>query len=140
MPAIVYVAAGLLEDCADDFIARMDAGAGPGRIRLFTGPLINTAASLTTQVLLGTLICSDPCGSRVGGLVTFGAITQDSAADATGTAVMAQFEDSNGNVVLRTNVSSLSGDAAVRLNTVDIVAGGPIQAISVAVNFAGAGT
>ena len=65
----------------------IDAGSGAGTIKFYTGTQpASPADAITSQVLLGTLTFSDPCGSVSAGALTMSAITQDSSADATGTA------------------------------------------------------
>ena len=105
----------------------VDAGSGSGTIKFYTGamPTLTTDA-VTTQTLLGTLTCSDPCGSTASKTLTFGAITQDSSADATGTAAWARIADSLGVVVADVDVSTTGGGGVIQLNTTNIVAGGPI--------------
>ena len=109
-------------------LAAISAGSGPGLIRVYTGsPPATPATAITTQTLLGTLTCSDPAGSSSGGVITFGAITQDSSADAGGTAAWARLVDSDGVGVMDVDVTATGGGGAIELNTVTIVAGGPIQ-------------
>jgi hypothetical protein len=61
-------------------------------------------------------------------VLTFSAITQDTSADATGTATWARIADSTGATVFDCDVGT-SG-ATLNLNTTSIVAGGPIQVSS----------
>lgn len=105
----------------------IDAGSGAGTIKIYNGTQPTTAAdAVTTQTLLGTLTFSDPCGTVATGALTMSAITQDSSADATGTATWARIADSAGNTVMDVNVSVTGGGGALQLNTTSIVSGGPI--------------
>lgn len=105
----------------------IDAGSGAGTIKIYTGTQPTTAAgAVTTQTLLGTLTFSDPCGTVATGALTMGAITQDSSADADGTATWARIADSTGATVMDVNVSVTGGGGALQMNTTSIVAGGPI--------------
>lgn len=105
----------------------IDAGSGGGTIKLYTGTQPTLASdAVTTQTLLGTLTFSDPCGTVATGALTMSAITQDSSADATGTATWARIADSAGNTVMDVNVSVTGGGGALQLNTTSIVSGGPI--------------
>lgn len=105
----------------------IDAGSGAGTIKIYTGTQPTLASdAVTTQTLLGTLTFSDPCGTVATGALTMSAITQDSSADATGTATWARIADSAGNTVMDVNVSVTGGGGALQLNTTSIVAGGPI--------------
>lgn len=105
----------------------IDAGSGAGTIKIYTGTQPTLASdAVTTQTLLGTLTFSDPCGSVASGALTMSAITQDSSADADGTATWARIADSTGATVMDVNVSVTGGGGALQMNTTSIVAGGPI--------------
>jgi hypothetical protein len=106
----------------------IDGGAGAGTLKFYTGPKPATGAAITTETLLGTLTLSDPCGTVATGVLTFAAITQDAAADATGTAVWARALDSTGAFCADFTVGTSAAD--IILNTVSIVAGGPISITS----------
>ena len=115
----------------------LDAGAAGGAINIYNGTIPATPeTAITTQTLLGTLTLADPCGAVSGGVLTMGAITQDSSADASGTASWARLTDSNGNVVMDIDVSNTGGGGTLQLNTVNIVAGGPILISSFVVRVA----
>lgn len=129
----------LRNDWGQDIITRLDAGAGPAQIRFYAGTQpasVNTA--ITGQTLLGTLTCSDPCGTVTNGVVTFNAVTQDSEADATGTASFARLTDSDGNAVVDLDVTATGGGGAITMNTVAIVIGGPILMNSLVFTIPGA--
>lgn len=104
----------------------LDAGSGPGTIKLYTGTKpAGPGTAVTTQTLLGTLTLSDPAfGSPSNGVVTAGTITGDSTADATGTATWFRAADSNGLAVIDGTVGT-SG-AELILDTTSIIAGGAI--------------
>ena len=90
------------------------------------------------DVLLGTLTLSDSAGTVATGSITFGAITQDSAADATGKARRAALLDSDDTLVCELDVTATNGGGAITLNTVNIVAGGPILMNSLVITIGGA--
>jgi len=106
----------------------IDAGVGAGKINFYDGTRPATGAAITTQVLLGTVLCSDPCGSSANGVLTFSAFTDDSNADATGTASWARITDSADTFVTDASVG-LSG-ADINLNSLSIVIGGIIRITS----------
>lgn len=109
----------------------IDAGSGAGTLRVYTGTQPATPQTGASGTLLGTLTFSDPCAPNASvGVVTFSAITQDSAADAGGAAGWARLADSAGNAVIDVEVSATGGGGALQLNTVTIVAGGPITVTS----------
>lgn len=109
----------------------IDAGSGPGIIDVYSGTKpAGPDSAVTSQTKLGTLTFSDPCGSIANGELTFGAITQDSSADATGTATWARISTSAGTAVIDLDVGVIGGTASVQMNTTAIVATGPISITS----------
>ena len=124
---------------AELWISYFDAGTGPAIIEFYTGTIpTNLGDALTTQVKLGTLTCSDPAATQTAGVITFGTITQDSGADAGGTAAWAYIKDSTGAIVNAVDVSNAAGDGLIKLNTTTVVAGGPILINSLEFTVAGA--
>ena len=125
--ATVHFATGLKNNVLAPIIAAIDAGSGPGLIKIYSGTMPATVTTaLTSQVLLATLTFADPCGTITDGALTMDAITQDASADATGMAAWARITDSDGNVVMDINVSATGGSGALQMNTTSIVAGGPV--------------
>jgi hypothetical protein len=106
-------------------IDAIDADSGAGTLKFYTGPKPAAGAAISTETLLGTLTFADPCGTVTDGVLTFDTITEDSAADATGEAVWARAADSAGNFVADFTVGTSAAD--IILNTISIVAGGPIS-------------
>lgn len=136
---ILRFSTALRNAIADQILAFLDAGTGPATIEFYTGAILtNLSDAITTQVKLGTLVCSDPVGSKDSGVITFNSVTQDSAADAGGTAAWVLIKDSTGAVVAAGDVTDNAGDGFVKLNTTTIVAGGPIAATSVTITVGGA--
>lgn len=105
----------------------LDAGSGPGSIK------IRDAA----DVLLAQVPLTDPCGTvnATTGQLTITPSGRDESADASGTAAYGEFCDSDGLVHLA--LPAQAGGAAVIgkivLNTLTIVAGGPVEVLSVVV-------
>lgn len=115
----------------DAILAALNAGSGPATLDVYTGTQpAGPATAVTDQVLLGTLTFSDPAGSTSSGVITFGTITQDTAADATGTAAWVRLRDSTGAAVMDGDATVTAGTGLLKLNTLSIVAGGPIQVTS----------
>lgn len=109
----------------------IDAGAGPGTLKIYTGTRPATGGALSGNTLLGTLTFADPCAPNAAdGVLTFSAITQDAAADASGTATWARVADSAGAFVLDLSVGATGSGADIELNTTNIVTGGPISITS----------
>ena len=115
----------------DTLLARIDAGSGPGVIAIYTSPKPATANAAATGTLLGTLTFTNPAGAAANArALTFSPITEDSAADADGTAFWARVKDSAGVTVFDCDVSDGGGSGMIKLNTVAVVMGGPIRITS----------
>lgn len=115
-----------------------DAAAGPCTLKFYDGAQpAGPATAVTTQVLLGTLTLSDPLGTEANGDLTLAAITQDNAADASGTAAWCRLVDGAGVARADFDVSNNAGTGAVKLNTVTIVKDGPIAVSSFVVTMGG---
>lgn len=110
-----------------------DAGGAAGTIKVYSGTLPATPeTAIGAQILLGTLTLTyNPCGAVSGsgsGLIfTYSTITQDSSADATGTAAFARFSTSAGTVIFDCDITVTGAGGVLQLNTTNIVSGGPIQ-------------
>lgn len=111
--------------------ARMDAittavGAS-GLLRIYDGTRPATGGTATT--LLAQLTCNAtfaPAAS--GGVLTLNAITQDSSADATGTATWFRLTTSGGTAQVDGNVGTSGSD--LNLTTASIVSGQPVSVTS----------
>ena len=126
--AIVRIATTLKNSMLTPVRDAIDAGAGAGTIKIYTSPMATLPSdAISTQTLLGTLTFSDPSGSSpTGGVFTASAITQDSSADATGTAAWARIADSTGTVVMDVDITATGGGGAMQMNTTSVVIGGPL--------------
>ena len=123
--------------CAD-IIARINGGAGPGEFRFYTGTMAATpGTAIGAQVLLGTVVCSDPCATHADGVITFAAFTEDPSTDADGTATWVRVCDSTGAGVIDGDVTNNAGTGFVKLNTTAIVAGGPLRVLSAVLTVGG---
>ena len=124
VPSSATYSAAALVAAHTSFKDLIDAGSAGGSIK------IRDAA----DVLLAQVPLSDPCGSVNGttGQLTFSIAGLDSSADASGTAAYGEFCDSDGLVHL--SLPAQAGTVAVSgklvLNTLSIVAGGPVAIIS----------
>lgn len=118
----------------DTLTAAMGSGA---KLKIYDntgGVPANANAALGSQVLLGTLTFSaTPFPAASTGTLTANAITQDSAADATGTAAFFRITTS-GDVTLAQGTVGTSG-ADLNLNTTSIVLGGPISVTSMTISI-----
>lgn len=99
----------------------INGGGGAGRIEIYTA---------ARAALLGTLTCDADCGTAADGTLTFAAITEDSAADATGTAAIFDVEDSAGVVIFSGAISATGGGGDMTMPSTSITAGEPIRITS----------
>lgn len=104
-----------------------DAGAGAAKLKFYTGASPGVNNAIGAQVLLGTLTCSDPCGTVTSGVLNFSALTADSSADADGTAGWARLTTSADATVADLTVGLSGSGANIILNSINIIAGGSIS-------------
>lgn len=121
--------AALRNNMLDEITALIDAGAGAGKLRIYSGTRPATGGTATT--LLAELALSDPSApAATGGTLTFNAVTDDSSADASGLATWFRILDSNDNFVIDGDV----GDAGeLNLDDENIVAGGTVSVTSIVI-------
>lgn len=100
-----------------------DAGSG-ALIRLYDGT--QPAAGGTATTLLAELTCSSTLGTVSGGVLTFNSITQDSSADASGTATWARLSTSGGTWVMDCTVSATGGAGELQMPTTTVTSGLPV--------------
>lgn len=120
-----------VRNARQDAITTATGSAALLRIYDATGGVPASAnASIGSCVLLAELTCGSPfAGAAASAAVTANAITQDSSANATGTAAFFRLYASNGTTVIAQGTVSTSG-ADLNLNTLSIVSGGPVQVTS----------
>ncbi len=105
------------------------------QIRIFTTPRPANVAAAETGTLLGELTGGTPFAPAAsGGTATANAITNDSAANATGTAAWARLRDSGGTAIVDVDVTNVGGGGELELVTTSIVIGQPIQMTSLVLN------
>lgn len=122
-PSVATYSAAALIAAHTTFRDLIDSGAGPGLLR------IRDAA----DVLLAEIVLTDPCGTVNGttGLLTITAATNEDAATA-GTAAYGEFCTSAGAVhlALPTQAGSSPVSGKLVLNTLSLLAGGPVNLVS----------
>jgi len=128
MAANIRLADATRNATLDAIKTKMDAGAGPAVMEVYTGTIpTNANTAIGAQVKLGTLTFSDPSAPAAsGGVLTFSAITQDSSADDTGTIGWARIKDSDGNTIMDVSAGTGSG-VVLQFNTLAVTVGGPIS-------------
>ena len=107
-------------DAIDDAV---NAGAGAGLLRIYDGTRPASGGAATT--LLAELTFSDPA---FGATLTASAITDDSSANATGTATWFRVVDSNANWVIDGDVGTSGSD--LNLNSTSISSGQNVSVTS----------
>jgi hypothetical protein len=127
VPSVATYSAAALVAAHTAFKDLIDAGTAGGSIK------IRDAA----DVLLATIPLTDPCGTVNGttGQLTITMAGRDESADANGTAAYGEFCSSNG--VVHLSLPAQAGSAAVSgkivINSLSIVAGGPVEVLSATV-------
>jgi hypothetical protein len=109
---------------ADAVVDRIDAGSGPGTLVIFGSTCPSTADAADSGTTLAVLTFGDPAfGSAVDGVATANAITADSSANATGTAMCFRAKDSDGNVIFQGAMTTSGGGGEIILSSTSVTAG-----------------
>lgn len=104
--------------------ALVDYAGANAKVRMYTATRPATGGTATTQ--LAELTCGATLGTVSAGVLTFSAITQDSSADATGTATWFRVVKSDGTThVTDGNIATSGSD--MNLTTTAIVATQPVS-------------
>lgn len=111
---------------ADGVTARAGNGA---LLRIYSGTRPANADTAPAGTLLAELVCGSPFApAAASGAFNANAITQDSSADATGTATWFRLVNSAGTTtVMDGDVTATGGGGDLQLVTTSIVAGQPVQ-------------
>ena len=126
--SIITPSASVKTDLLTAIKTAIDSGGAAGRILFYTGTKpAGPDTAVTTQVLLGTLTLAYPCGTISGSSLTFDTITQDPSADASGVVTWARLLNSAGVAKFDFDVTGVGGTGFIQMNTVSIVALGPIN-------------
>lgn len=111
--ALAYLVA-LRNSMLDEINTLVNAGAGPGTLRIYDGSRPATGGAATT--LLAELTFGDPAfAAAAAGVLTANAIIDDSSANAAGTATWFRVVDSVGTFVYDGDVATSGSD--LNLNT-----------------------
>lgn len=136
MAQVVRVSRAVSTTLVNDIKAALDAGAGAATIKIYSGTMPATPETgITSQILLGTCTCTDPVGTESGGTLTFSAIANDVAADATNTAAWARYATSAGTAIMDVNIGVVGSGSFIEMVTTSIVAGAPIAFTSGTLTF-----
>lgn len=128
VPSVATYSAAAKIAANTEFLTLLDAGAGAALMRIRDA----------SDVLLAEITLTDPAGTVNGttGVLTLDTTaTEDTSANASGTAAYGEFCDSDGTVHL--SLPAQEGSVAVSgklvLNTLNIIAGGPVILLSVVI-------
>ncbi len=114
----------------DAIVDLIDAGAGAGTLKFYTGAAPTNASDAPSGTLLGTLTFSDPAfGAASNGVATASAVTSDTSADNSGTAGYFRVLDPGGTVIFQGTCGTSDANAVFTPTDV-IVAGGTIACSS----------
>ena len=113
--------------------ALANAGSGPAVIQIRTGAPPTNVSDADSGTLLGTLTMSDPAFTESNGVLTTGAITSDTNADASGEAGHLRMKDSNGNTFLQGTVGESADSPDFTFDDKSIVASGTIAGTSLTI-------
>lgn len=98
-----------------------------GLLRIYDGTRPATGGTATT-LLAELALSATAAGASSGGVLTFSAITQDSSANATGTATWHRFTTSGGTALIDGNCGTSGSD--LNFNTTSIVSGAAVAVSS----------
>lgn len=130
--AKINVSLAIADDILTAFNTRLNAGSGAGKCKIYTGTIPATPdTAITSQIKLAELVLSDPAATISGRTMTFGTVTQDGSAGATGTATWARFEDSSGTAVIDIDITTTGGGGTGTMPSTIVVAGTPVTAPSI---------
>lgn len=126
MASEIKIAESVRDDMLDQIVTAIGAS---GLLRIYDGAKpAGPGTAVTTQTLLAELALSATAGTVSAGVLTFGAITTDSSANASGTASWYRVTTSAGVGVVDGTVGTAAADLI--LNTTSIVSGGPVAVSS----------
>lgn len=119
----------------------IDAGSAAGKLRIYDGSKpTNPDVAVGAQVLLAELTLADPAfgnaaDANPGGRATAGTITDDSSANATGTATWFRVLDSDNLAIIDGDVTTTGGGGDLQLNSTAIQSGAQVSISSYTVTM-----
>lgn len=125
--ALLYLATPAANAAADAVVDRLDAGAGAGTIKIYSGSMPADGDTTPAGTLLATVTLEDPAFGSAAALSAALADPDAVTISASGTAAVALFEDSDGNNVFVCDVSATGGGGTLQLATVALSSGGTLD-------------
>lgn len=112
----------------DVLVDRVDAGAGAGTIKLYTGTQPASANDAAVGTLLATFTCADPAfGSASSGSATIQGVPLAAVGATNGTAGWFRVADSTGATVFDGSAGGTGSGAQLELSTTAITGGGNVE-------------
>lgn len=122
MASEIKLATSVRNNMLDQIVSAIGAN---GLLRIYDGAKpAGPGTAVTSQVLLAELALSATAGTVSSGVLSFGAITTDASANATGSASWYRVATAGGAGVVDGTVGTSASDLI--MNTTAIVAGGPV--------------
>ena len=113
-------------------IAQIDAGTTGGKIDLYEGSIPTTAGGTPAGNKLGTLTLQTTSATAANGVITFNSITDDTAADASGTVGFARVSSTAATNAFVMDVQAGVGQA-ITMSDYVVVAGGVLKITSLVI-------
>jgi hypothetical protein len=115
--------------------ALVDADAGAGSIKIYTGAQPTSANDPASGTLLATVVLADPAfGAAATGTVT-GTDPASATAVATGTAGWFRLSDNSGDTVFDGDVTATGGGGTLELSSVSITSGGAVDITALSITM-----
>ena len=118
-------------NACDAVVDLLDAGAGAGTLKIYSGSQPASANDAATGTLLATITLADPAfGAASTGVATLAGTPLSGTGVAAGTAGWARLADSTGATVLDGSVTATGGGGQIELATTTISVGVTVQITS----------
>jgi len=125
--ALLYLSTTAVNAAANAVVDLLDAGAGAGTIKFYSGSMPADGDGTPAGTLLATVTLADPAaGNAAAGAAAFTDPASVTIA-ASGTAAVCLFEDSDGNNVFVGDVTATGGGGTITLATVALSSGGTLD-------------
>ena len=118
--SIIY-ATNTLNARLNAVVSQIDAGSGPGTLKIGTSGMAQ---------VLSTIPMAIPCGTVSGGVLTLTTPIADPLVAVTGTLASAEIEDSNGNLIASGLTVGLSSAFDIIMSSLSVTAGQNLSIIS----------
>lgn len=114
---------------AQEIVSAIAAGsASAPKLQIYDGAMPTGIGGAISGSLLAELEVSNTVGTVANGVLTFGSITDDSSANASGDPTWARILDRDGGEVIHLTASAQGGSGEVQVNPGTISAGEPVTA------------